>query len=207
MAKKSKRDDKTKTADYRHLGETRKNIPPAKIAAEGKVPRARAVVYRYSPHLPPVLRIDSTGRADQLPELIAKAGRQPLTPAEQRMLADGLQSQQPWMEWTAKHEQLIEGQFRIDPVALHIHERVSTQAIIRTSARQDVQRDLFSDPQLPYQKEVQFYQHDVQWANRLILGDSLHVMASLSRREGLAGRVQAVYIDPPYGIGFRSNFQ
>src|SRR5262249_22812658 len=52
-----------------------------------------------------------------------------------------------------------------------------------------------------------FYQHDVDWANRLILGDSLQVMSSLARREGLAGKVQMIYLDPPYGIKFASNFQ
>src|SRR5206468_2868542 len=63
------------------------------------------------------------------------------------------------------------------------------------------------DPQQPYQQAVQFYKHDVDWANRLILGDSLQVMASLARREELAGRVQMIYMDPPYGIRFASNFQ
>ena len=74
-------------------------------------------------------------------------------------------------------------------------------------ARQDVQRDLFADPQLDYARAVQFYRHDVDWANRMILGDSLQVMASLARREDLAGRVQMIYLDPPYGIKFASNFQ
>ncbi|MGE3978482.1 MAG: site-specific DNA-methyltransferase, partial [Nitrospira sp.] len=74
-------------------------------------------------------------------------------------------------------------------------------------AREDVERDLFADPQQDYAKAVQFYQHDVDWTNRMILGDSLQVMASLARREDLAGKVQMIYIDPPYGIKFASNFQ
>jgi adenine-specific DNA-methyltransferase len=74
-------------------------------------------------------------------------------------------------------------------------------------AREDAARDLFADPQLDYAKAVQFYQHDVDWANRMILGDSLQVMASLARREDLAGKVQMIYLDPPYGIKFASNFQ
>ena len=97
--------------------------------------------------------------------------------------------------------------FEVDPVPLHMHERVSTQAILRVLARQDVQRDLFADPQHDYAKAVQFYRHDVDWSNRLILGDSLQVMASLARREDLAGKVQMIYVDPPYGIKFASNFQ
>ena len=88
-----------------------------------------------------------------------------------------------------------------------MHERVSTQAILRVLKRQDAQRDLFADPQLDYARAVQFYRHDVDWANRMILGDSLQVMASLARREDLAGKVQMIYVDPPYGIKFASNFQ
>src|SRR5207248_621118 len=97
--------------------------------------------------------------------------------------------------------------FEVDPVALHIHERVSAQAILRVAARQDVERSLFADPQQQYHEAVQFYRFDVEWANRLILGDSLQVMASLSRREDLAGKIQMIYMDPPYGIKFGSNFQ
>ena len=58
---------KVKTADYRHTSEKRKNIPPAKIAAEGKVPKAATVRYHYSPHLPPSVRFDPTGKADRFP--------------------------------------------------------------------------------------------------------------------------------------------
>ena len=55
--------------------------------------------------------------------------------------------------------------------------------------------------------KTEFYQHDANWSNRMILGDSLQVMASLAEREGLRGKVQCIYIDPPYGIKFNSNFQ
>ncbi len=195
------------TAVYRHKGEKRKNNPPAKIAAEGSVPPVPKAVYYYSPHLPPVLRFDPSGKADQLPELVAKAGRQPLTPEEQRMLAEALRMHEPWLEWATKREQHERGKLEVDPVALHIHERVSAEAIVRAAMREDVQRDLFADPQQSYQQAVQFYRHDVEWANRLILGDSLQVMSSLARREGLAGKVQMIYMDPPYGIKFASNFQ
>ena len=56
-------------------------------------------------------------------------------------------------------------------------------------------------------RKIEFYQHDIDWTNRLILGDSLQVMASLAQREDLAGKVQMIYVDPPYGIKFASNFQ
>ncbi len=96
----------------------------------------------------------------------------------------------------------------VDTVSLHIHERVSTQAIIKAVQRpQPKQLALFADPDLPLTEAVQFYQHDVDWANRLILGDSLLVMNSLLRRELMAGKVQMIYVDPPYGVKFSSNFQ
>lgn len=96
----------------------------------------------------------------------------------------------------------------VDTVSLHIHERVSTQAIIKAVQRpQPKQLSLFADPDLPLAEAVQFYQHDVDWANRLILGDSLLVMNSLLRRELMAGKVQMIYLDPPYGVKFSSNFQ
>jgi len=120
------------------------------------------------------------------------------------LLANALRTQEPWLEWSGKREKKS---FEVDPVALHIHERISAQAILKIIAREDVQRSLFADPQLEYQKAVQFYQHDVDWSNRMILGDSLQVMASLAGREDLAGKVQMIYMDPPYGIRFASNFQ
>ena len=196
-----------RTADYRHTREKRTNIPSAKIAAEGAVPKIPKAVYDYSPHLPPVLRSDPTGSTDRLPDLVAQAGRRPLKVEEQRVLAEALRQHDPWLEWATKREQHQKGFFEVDPVALHIHERVSTQAVVRAALREDVQSDLFADPQLPYQQAVQFYRHDMDWTNRLILGDSLQVMSSLARRENLAGKVQVIYIDPPYGIKFASNFQ
>jgi adenine-specific DNA-methyltransferase len=194
------------TKDYRHTEEKRKNIPPAKIAAEGEVPKIKKARYYYSPHLSPELRFDPTSKADRMMMVKDKVG-QYLTKEDRQFLDHALSNQQPWLEWAEKKEQYDRGWFEVDPVALHIHERISTQAIIRSAMRKDIQRSLFADPQLPYQKEVQFYCHDIDWANRLVLGDSLQVMSSLSRRENLAGKVQMIYMDPPYGIKFRSNFQ
>ena len=183
----------------------RKNIPPAGIEAHGVVRETPPVRYAHNPHLPPVLRSSPEPvKADRLPELLATARERALTPEEADLLADALRRHEPWLEWSGKREKPW---FEVDPVPLHMHERVSTQAILRVLARQDVQRDLFADPQHDYAKAVQFYRHDVGWANRLILGDSLQVMASLARREDLAGKVQMIYVDPPYGIKFASNFQ
>ena len=203
--KKSGRSKKpVQVQDYRHEQARRKNNPPAKIAAEGTVPAVPKARYEYDPHLPPVLRFDQHGEADKLPELLAKATREPLTEDEAKLLAGALRTHEPWLEWTGKREAKC---FEVDPVALHIHERVSAQAILKVARRQDVQRSLFADPEQEYHQAVQFYRHDVDWTNRLILGDSLEVMSSLAKRENLAGKVQMIYIDPPYGIKFASNFQ
>jgi adenine-specific DNA-methyltransferase len=209
MAKRAakKRDiDEVSVEDYRHSGATRKNIPPAKIAAEGKVPDVPKIQYSYSPRRSPELRFDTSGKADRLPDLLEKAKKGPLTAEEAQVLADALRVQQPWLEWAGKAEAEAKG-FTVDPVALHIHERISAQAILKVAARQDVERTLFSDPEQDYHEAVQFYKHDIDWTNRLILGDSLQVMASLAHREDLAGKVQMIYMDPPYGIRYGSNFQ
>ena len=78
-----------------------------------------------------------------------------------------------------------------------------------TEKEQEVQVDLFSDFNglLDESSKTEFYKHDSHWSNRMILGDSLQVMASLAEREGLQGKVQCIYFDPPYGIKFNSNFQ
>lgn len=189
----------------KHSSAKRKNLPPAGLEAQGRIEEARRIRYEYNPHLPPVLRSgkDATG-ADRLPELLAIARQRALSADEAALLAEALRRHEPWLEWSGKREKPW---FEVEPVALHMHERVSAQAILRVLARQDVERDLFADPQHDYAQAVQFYQHDVDWANRMILGDSLQVMASLARREDLAGKVQMIYLDPPYGISFRSNFQ
>lgn len=191
-------------SDYRHDTATRKNNPPATLAAEGSVPELPRAEYAYSPRRPPGLRFDSSGDADKLPAVLEKARTGKLNDEEVQLLANALRTQEPWLEWAGKRE--LPG-FAVDPVALHIHERVSAQAILQVAARQDVERSLFADPEQEYQDAVKFYQHDVDWANRLILGDSLQVMASLARREDLAGKVQMMYLDPPYGIKYGSNFQ
>jgi adenine-specific DNA-methyltransferase len=183
----------------------RKNIPPAGLEAQGRIQDAPRLRYEYNPHLPPTLR-SATGaaEADKLPELLSIARKRALSEEEAELLADALRRHEPWLEWSGKREKPW---FEVEPVALHMHERISTQAILRVLAREDVERDLFADPQHDYAKAVQFYKHDVDWANRMILGDSLQVMASLARREDLAGKVQMIYLDPPYGIKFASNFQ
>ena len=204
MATKKRTTSEKEVQDYRHDNATRKNNPPAGIAAQGKIREKPKQEYTYNPHLPPNLRFDPNGDADKLPELLQEAQHRPLTAEEAKTIADAIKHHEPWLEWAGKHEKKS---FAVDPVALHIHERVSAKAILKVAARENVQRSLFADPQQDYAEAVDFYQHDVDWANRLILGDSLTVMSSLAHREDLAGKVQMIYIDPPYGIKFASNFQ
>ncbi len=202
--KRPAKKQETEIQAYRHDTATRTNNPPAGIASHGQVQEKPKQVYAYNPHLPPSLRFDESSDADQLPELLEKAQQGPLSPDEVQILAAALKTHSPWLEWAGKQEAKS---FAVDPVALHIHERVSAKAIVKVAERENVQRELFADPQQGYREAVQFYQHDVNWANRLILGDSLTVMSSLAQREDLAGKVQMIYIDPPYGIKFASNFQ
>lgn len=191
------------SVDYRHNAK-RKNNPLAGLAAQNRVAEPPKITYAYNPHLPPVLRFDATGVADKLQELLALSQKRALNSEEARSLQEAFSHHQPWLEWSGKLEK--KG-FQVDPVALHIHERVSTQAILRAVQRQDIQRSLFADPEMDAKAAVEFYQHDVDWANRLILGDSLQIMASLARRENLSGQVQMIFMDPPYGIKYSSNFQ
>ncbi len=118
--------------------------------------------------------------------------------------------QAPLLNWTGKAERQS---FDVPTLPLFVHERLSTAAIVKTLERhrnrpdQNELFDLFADPQMPLSREVDAYQLRNKWMNRLILGDSLVVMNSLLRFEGLGGRVQMIYIDPPYGVKFGSNFQ
>jgi len=110
----------------------------------------------------------------------------------------------PQLQWAGKAEHTS---FEVDVVSLHIHERISTRAILEAVKKPEPQLSLFGETPLPAHQQIEFYQHEVNWANRLILGDSLLVMNSLLVKEGMAGKVQMIYVDPPYGIKYSSNFQ
>lgn len=117
----------------------------------------------------------------------------------------------PFLNWSGKAERLT---FDVPTLPLFVHERLSTQAIVETlkSHRKDAAQadmfDLFGDPKRSLADAItRAYEHQDKWVNRLILGDSLGVMNSLLRYEGMGEQVQMVYIDPPYGVKFGSNFQ
>ena len=117
----------------------------------------------------------------------------------------------PQLVWAGKAER---PSFELPTVSLHVHERIDPRTIVEAVRRQnggadDPQLSLFSLPEEnpPLRQAIEFYQHSHNWTNRLLAGDSLLVMNSLIEKEGLAGKVQMVYIDPPYGIKYGSNFQ
>lgn len=110
----------------------------------------------------------------------------------------------PQLVWAGKVEHTS---FEVPTVSLHIHERIAPEAIIRSGKRKPAQLSLFAKPDMPLKELVEFYQHDMDWTNRLILGDSLLVMNSFFEREMMAGKVQCIFFDPPYGVKFSSNFQ
>src|SRR6202140_1270013 len=123
----------------------------------------------------------------------------------------------PQLVWRGKDEQDW-SDLVVHAAPLYIQEKVQPKALIDDLLRECRERahdagqltpDLFADFNgIPIGVDkTEFYQHDANWSNRMILGDSLQVMASLAEREGLRGKVQCIYLDPPYGIKFNSNFQ
>ncbi len=113
----------------------------------------------------------------------------------------------PQLQWAGKTEHTS---FEVPVVSLHVHERIDPKSIIDTvkkDVEQPSQMSLFEQFEKPYREAVEFYKHKEGWTNRLIAGDSLLVMNSLLEKEGMAGKVQMVYFDPPYGIKYGSNFQ
>ncbi len=116
----------------------------------------------------------------------------------------------PFLNWAGKAERLS---FDVPTLPLFIHERLSTKAILQTLKEHkregvDSQLDLFGDPRHSIvEQSLRAYEHRDRWVNRMILGDSLAVMNSLVEYEGMRGQVQMIYMDPPYGVKFGSNFQ
>jgi adenine-specific DNA-methyltransferase len=115
----------------------------------------------------------------------------------------------PQLVWAGKKEHTS---FEVPTVSLHVHERIDPHTIVESVLKRNgntVQPSLFErrEENPPLREAVDFYRHSHGWSNRFIAGDSLLVMNSLLEKEGMAGQVQMVYIDPPYGIEYKSNFQ
>lgn len=114
----------------------------------------------------------------------------------------------PQLQWAGKAERTS---FEVPTVSLHVHERIDPKTII-DSVKAEVsdeseQLSLFEKEKKPLREAIEFYKHKEGWSNRMIAGDSLLVMNSMLEKEGMGGKVQMVYFDPPYGIKYGSNFQ
>ena len=206
---------------YRHA-DRRKNNPEVGLVSESSDPYQPKQTWAYNPHLDPVLNFDSS-RAELetlVDDALASGDEATMRAALEQIKRRGA----PYLQWTGKAERTS---FEVDTVSLHVHERVDPLSILsavrkrlqdektdkasktKPQAQPTQQASLFEAPfeALPLRDAVDFYRHDKGWANRLVSGDSLQVMNSLLVKEGMAGQVQMVYIDPPYGIKYGSNFQ
>jgi adenine-specific DNA-methyltransferase len=116
----------------------------------------------------------------------------------------------PSLQWAGKAEHIS---FEVPNVSLHVHERIDPRTIIEAVRKKNGQNfeqlSLFASQEEnpPLREAIEFYKHAHNWSNRLVAGDSLLVMNSLLEKEGMAGMVQMIYMDPPYGIKYGSNFQ
>ena len=149
----------------------------------------------------------------ELESVMADGDKDPIRVAYQRRNRD----LDPQLVWRGKDEQ-DEADLVVQAPPLYIQEKVHPKVLIDDLSRESRERAKEEEPDVPdlfadfnglpnLEAKTEFYQHDQNWSNRMILGDSLQVMSSLAEREGLRGKVQCIYMDPPYGIKFNSNFQ
>ena len=210
---KSKRNTVKQTLSYRH-SDKRKNNPHVGMVDTTSDGVEGQTTWAYDPHIDPTLNFD-TARAG-IERLIDDA----LASGDEAVMRQALEQlkrqQKPYLNWTGKAEWTS---FEVDTVSLHVHERIDPATILaavqkrmkgaKGKSKAEFQPDLFAAPfeNLPLREAIDFYKHERDWANRLIAGDALLVMNSLLQKESMAGQVQMIYIDPPYGIKYGSNFQ
>lgn len=202
-----------------HAEATRKNIPTAEMESffqrdEDSAPRPP----KHYPRARPLAEgTHRTAEEPSQPELLWNGTRITITPAQMAELAETgrLTLSDAQLVWRGKDRQDW-SDLVVNVPPLYIQEKIHPKAIIddlkrRTEAKRAAAApvaDLFADFNgITPEQRAEFYQHDQHWSNRMILGDSLQVMASLAERESLRGKVQCIYFDPPYGIKFNSNWQ
>lgn len=212
MARRQRNTAETKKRSlehYEHKGKERLNNPPVGLVTPDTDPDAgQKKRYAYDPHLAPELNFDSRKVRDELASVIER-GLAASTLEEARAALETLKkAQEPYLNWAGKAERTS---FQVPTVSLHVHERIEPRTIIEAVRKRNgealQQLSFFEQDERPLRQEVEFYKHPHGWSNRLIAGDSLLVMNSLLEKEGMAGKVQMIYIDPPYGIKYGSNFQ
>jgi adenine-specific DNA-methyltransferase len=217
-----RKSDQPEVLSYRH-SDKRKNNPEVGMVKPENDPDDHDERWCYDPHIDPALQFDF-GRA-QVEKLIDDALASGDDATMRAALEELKRYSAPYLNWTGKAERTT---FEVETVSLHVHERIDPASIL-SAVRNDRrvrpthqkasngaqgapymhQPDLFAAPfeNLPLRDAIDFYKHERGWANRLIAGDSLLVMNSLLQKESMAGQVQMIYIDPPYGIKYGSNFQ
>lgn len=210
---KAKAADGADILSYRHE-QRRANNPEVGMVSPESDPDEPKTHYAYDPHLDPALQFDSSATRARVERLIDDALASQDEATMRAALEELRRLQAPYLQWTGKAERTS---FEVDTVSLHVHERIDPASILAAVRKRmddakkgrTMQGDLFAAPfeQLPLREAIDFYKHDKGWSNRLVLGDSLLVMNSLLHKESMAGKVQMVYIDPPYGIKYGSNFQ
>src|SRR5438874_445075 len=201
----------SKTAqNYRHPESESLMRPEVGSQAQFKK-RLPPLRYRYDDSLSPALEWDGQSPAREHGEALIRQVLQSKSLEEAKAAVSKLKAMsKPFLNWAGKAERLS---FDVPTLPLFIHERLSTKAILETlkGHKRDKQTDmfeLFGDPQHSIADWVlRAYEHKDKWVNRMILGDSLVVMNSLLHYESLGGQVQMIYVDPPYGVKFGSNFQ
>ena len=197
------------TAEYRHKEEALAR-PDVGTQPQFKK-KAPPKTYRYDSSLAPALDWDGQNSAREQGEALLREVLEAKTLEEAKAAAAKLKAlAKPFLNWAGKAERLS---FDVPTLPLFVHERLSTRAILETlkGHRADKQLglfDLFADPQRSIRDQVlRAYEYKDDWVNRMILGDSLVAMNSLLHYESLGGQVQMIYMDPPYGVKFGSNFQ
>ena len=172
--------------------------------------RKPPATYRYDSSLSPVLEWDGQNHAREAGEALIREILESKSLESAKGAAERLKAMsRPFLNWAGKAERLS---FDVPTLPLFVHERLSTKGIIETLKGHKLDRqlglNLFGDPGRSITDQVlKAYEYRDKWVNRMILGDSLAVMNSLLHYEGLGGQVQMIYIDPPYGVKFGSNFQ
>jgi len=164
-------------------------------------------LYAYDPHIDPALQFDS--QRNTVENLILQGLEAENLEEAREALATLQRMQEPYLNWAGKAEHTS---FDVPTVSLHVHERIDPRTIIDSVRKREeemsAQPSLFAQAEEnpPLREAIQFYKHSHNWSNRMVAGDSLLVMNSLLEKEGLAGQVQMIYMDPPYGIKYGSNF-
>lgn len=224
MANHVARAKREQTADYKH-GQKAVQRPDVGVQDQFRTKKPPKT-YRYDSSLDPAMSWDES-RDRELAEWLlglvqrcAAEGEGAVFKKPQQWAGGGVRVEslkvvagllqklsKPFLNWAGKAER---HEISVPTVPLFVHERHSTKAILEgilSRRAKGTNLNLFGDAELDIGERLDAYEHKGPWQNRMILGDSLQVMNSLLEFEGLGGQVQMIYMDPPYGVRFGSNFQ